>query len=148
MSYSTDEIFEINILHCLFMNPELINELYIDEKCFISERNRKTLRFFKIIYKETRRQIKNKMISMGLNEALSYALIPESEVHKYTTDEFETVKILDPMTEERNTLRYSIIPSLYKIYEYNKLFVDLNIKNQRCNDVRICRWFCCNQARA
>lgn len=52
MNYSTDEIFEINILHCLFMNPELINELYIDEKCFISERNRKMLRFFKIIYKE------------------------------------------------------------------------------------------------
>ena len=35
-----------------------------------------------------RRVIKNKMISLGLNEALSYALIPESVVHKYTTDEF------------------------------------------------------------
>ena len=52
MNCLTDEIFELNILHCLYMQPQLINELYIDEKCFMSEKNRKTLRFFKIIYKE------------------------------------------------------------------------------------------------
>ena len=47
-------------------------------------------------------------------------MIPEAEVHKYSTDEFETVKILDPMTEERNALRYSLIPSLKMTYDYNK----------------------------
>ena len=57
---------------------------------------------------------------MGLNETLSYILINDKDVHKFTTDEFEEVKLLDPITEDRNTLRYSIIPSLYKIYEYNK----------------------------
>ena len=57
----------------------------------------------------TRRQIKNKMISMGLNEALSYALIPESEVHKYTTDEFTHINLADPMSEDRKTLRYSLL---------------------------------------
>ena len=60
------------------------------------------------------------MISLGLNETLSYILINDKDVHKYTNDSFEELKLLDPMTEERNTLRYSIIPSLYKIYEYNK----------------------------
>ena len=69
---------------------------------------------------KTDREIRNKMISLGLNETLSYILIYDKDVHKYTNDSFEELKLLDPMTEERNTLRYSIIPSLYKIYEYNK----------------------------
>lgn len=70
-------------------------------------------------YDKTQREIRNKMISLGLNETLSYILINDKEVHEYTLDEFEELKLLDPITEDRNTLRYSMIPSLYKIYEYN-----------------------------
>ena len=69
---------------------------------------------------KTRRQIKNKMISMGLNESLSYALIPEGEVHKYTTDNFEHINLADPMSEDRKTLRYSLLYSLEQIYKFNK----------------------------
>ncbi len=69
---------------------------------------------------KTTRKIRAKMANMGLNDTLSYILINDKDVHKFTTDEFEEVKLLDPITEDRNTLRYSIIPSLYKIYEYNK----------------------------
>ena len=71
-------------------------------------------------YNKTLRNIRNKMIDLGLNETLSYILVNDKEATKYTTDNVETVKLLDPMTEERNTLRYSMIPSLVKIYEYNK----------------------------
>ena len=71
-------------------------------------------------YDKTTREIRNKMISLGLNEVLSYILINDKEVHKFTTDEFEEVKLLDALTEDRNTLRYMMIPSLLKIYEYNK----------------------------
>ena len=67
-----------------------------------------------------KRQIKNKMISLGLNEALSYALIPESEVHKYTIDNFTHINLADPMSEDRKTLRYSLLYSLEQIYSYNK----------------------------
>ena len=69
---------------------------------------------------KTERKIREKLSNMGLNETLSYVLINDKDVHKFTTDQFEEVKLLDPITEERNTLRYSIIPSLFKIYEYNK----------------------------
>ncbi len=69
---------------------------------------------------KTEREIRNKMLNLGLNETLSYVLINDKEVHKYTRDSFEELRLLDPMTEERNVLRYSLIPSLYKIYEYNK----------------------------
>ena len=80
-------------------------------------------------YNKTAREIRNKMVSMGLNETLSYILINDKEAKMYTNDKFEEVKLLDPMTEDRNTLRYSMIPSLVKIYEYNKARTnkDINI---------------------
>ena len=69
---------------------------------------------------KTIREIRHKLCDLGLNETLTYILINDKDVHKYTYDEFEELKLLDPITEDRNTLRYSMIPSLYKIYEYNK----------------------------
>lgn len=71
-------------------------------------------------YDKTTRGIRNKMVSLGLNETLSMIFINDKECKKYTTDEFEVVKLLDPLAEERNALRYSMIPSMMKIYEYNK----------------------------
>lgn len=65
------------------------------------------------------RALRNKIISLGLNETLSYILINDKEVRKFTADEFEEVRLLDPMSEDRSTLRYTLITSLYKIYEYN-----------------------------
>ena len=71
-------------------------------------------------YDKKTREIRNKMISLGLNETLTYILINDKEVHDFTNDEFEELKLLDPMTKERNTLRYSLLSSLLKTYEYNK----------------------------
>lgn len=71
-------------------------------------------------YDKVTRQIRNKMISLGLNETLSYILVNDKEAKMYSNDQYDIVSLLDPMTEERNTLRYSMIPSLVKIYEYNK----------------------------
>ena len=71
-------------------------------------------------YDKTIRQIRNKMVSLGLNETLSYILVGDKEAKQFIKeDDIETPKLLDPLTEERNTLRASILPSLYKIYEYN-----------------------------
>ena len=70
-------------------------------------------------YNKQIREIRNKMVSLGLNETLSYILVNDKEAKNYTVDNTEIVSLLAPMTEERNTLRHSIIPSLYKIYEYN-----------------------------
>lgn len=69
---------------------------------------------------KTMRKIRHKLSDLGLNETLTYILINDKDVKKFTTDEFEPIKLLDPITEDRNTLRYSMIPSLYKTYEYNK----------------------------
>ena len=71
-------------------------------------------------YDKVTREIRNKMVALGLNETLSMIFLNVEEAKKYTQDEFEVVKLLDPLSEERNALRYSMIPSMMKIYEYNK----------------------------
>ena len=78
-------------------------------------------------YDNTIRSIRNKMSELGLSETLTYILINDKDVHKYTCDKFEELKLLDPITEDRNTLRYSVIPSLFKTYEYNKAHYNKDI---------------------
>ena len=71
-------------------------------------------------YDKVMRGIRNKMVDLGLNETLSYILVNDKEAKYFTKDNSEIVSLLDPMSEDRNTLRHSILPSLLKIYEYNK----------------------------
>ena len=71
-------------------------------------------------YDKTTRFIRNKLVDLGLNEVLTQIFIPEEIAHDFTNDEFETVKLLDPLSVEKNALRYSMIPSLMKVYNYNK----------------------------
>ena len=71
-------------------------------------------------YDKTKRAIKHKLADLGLNETISYTLIPKDEVHKFTKDEFTEVMLNDPMSEDKNTLRYSLIYSLLEVYKYNK----------------------------
>ncbi len=71
-------------------------------------------------YNKFKREVKNKMVSYGLNESLSHSLIPEDMVNKYTTDVFEHINLADPMSEEKKTLRYSLIYSLKEVFLYNK----------------------------
>lgn len=70
-------------------------------------------------FDKTTREIRNKMINLGLNETLTYSLVGEKEGSMFTKRQYNIIKILAPLTEERNCLRQSIITSLYKTYEYN-----------------------------
>ena len=70
-------------------------------------------------YDKCTRQIRNKMVDLGLNETLSYVLVPEADAKMFTKDDYETVKLLAPLSEDKNTLRHSLLVALYKIYEYN-----------------------------
>ena len=70
-------------------------------------------------YDRTTREIRNKMINLGLNETLTYSLVSEKEANMFTMKNNDIIKILAPLTEERNALRQSLITSLLKTYEYN-----------------------------
>ncbi len=71
-------------------------------------------------YDKVERQIGNKMMDLGLNETLSYVLVPENEAKMFTKDDTEVVKLLAPLSEDKNTLRHSLSVALHKIYKYNK----------------------------
>ncbi len=72
------------------------------------------------------RVLRDKVASLGFNETLSYTLISKNDVHKYTNDSFEEVNLLDPMSDDHTTLRYSLLPSMMLTYDYN---VKRNNKN-------------------
>ena len=78
-------------------------------------------------YDKTLRQIKHKMCDLGLNETMSYTLIPKDKVNMFTTESFNSISLNDPMSEDRNTLRYSLLYSLNEIYNYNKARNNSNI---------------------
>jgi len=71
-------------------------------------------------YDNTTRMIRNKLVDLGLNEVLTKIFINDSMAHLYTNDDFKEVKLLDPLSVDQNTLRYSLIPTLMKVYDYNK----------------------------
>ena len=71
-------------------------------------------------YDKGLRQVRNKMVDLGLNETLSYILVPDTDAKMFTADDYETVKLLDPLSKDKNTLRHSVSIALYKIYEYSK----------------------------
>ncbi len=66
------------------------------------------------------RNIKIRLSSLGLNEVITYSLINKEDYNKFNNSELESVKVLEPMVEERSTLRNSLIPSLLSVYNYNK----------------------------
>ena len=68
------------------------------------------------------------MMNLGLNETLSYVLVNEQEAKTFTNDSsVEAIKLLAPLTEDRSTLRCSILSSLYKIYQYNVTHYNKNV---------------------
>ncbi len=79
-------------------------------------------------YDKTTRETRHKMMDLGLNETLSYVLVNEQESKTFTNDNaIEAIKLLAPLTEDRSTLRCSILSSLYKIYQYNIAHYNKNV---------------------
>ena len=71
-------------------------------------------------YDKRPRLIRNIMSSLGLNEVITYSLINEKDVFKFTNDEFGLIQVSSPLSEDKTTLRHSLISSLLSVYDYNK----------------------------
>lgn len=66
------------------------------------------------------RDIKSRLSSIGLNEVITYSLISDEDYKKFTKEVKPSIKVLEPMVSERDTLRNSLVTSLMGVYEYNK----------------------------
>ncbi len=68
---------------------------------------------------KTRRKIEDNLMSSGLNQVITYSLLNENNICKYTNKEMGKVSLLMPMSEERSTLRQSLINGLLEVASYN-----------------------------
>ena len=66
------------------------------------------------------RLIRNKLVDLGLNEVLTPIFMADNISDMYKEEDTESVKLLDPLFNDRNTIRTSLIPSLLNVYNYNK----------------------------
>lgn len=70
-------------------------------------------------YQQQRRVVKQFLEGTGLFETLTYSLTAEKSSQQFALKTAETTKLLMPISEERNTLRQSIIPHLLEVTTYN-----------------------------
>jgi phenylalanyl-tRNA synthetase beta chain len=82
-------------------------------------------------YQLQRKLIRNHLINNGINEALSYSLESRRELGDFaiisTNKNIKTRKLLAPITEDREYLRASIIPSLLKAIHHNLNYSTKNV---------------------
>lgn len=72
------------------------------------------------------KDIKNRLSSLGLNEVITYSLVNKEEINMFKDKNFEYIKVASPLTEDKSIMRYSLIPSLLKVADYN---MSRNIKD-------------------
>lgn len=70
-------------------------------------------------YQEKRRQVRAYMEGAGLYQAITYSLASKETARKFALKEAPVTELLMPMSEERSTLRQSIIPHLLEAATYN-----------------------------
>lgn len=70
-------------------------------------------------YQAKRRVVRSLMEGAGLYQAVTYSLTSAEASQKFALKAEETTKLLMPMSEERSTLRQSIIPHLVETAAYN-----------------------------
>lgn len=79
-----------------------------------------------------RRIIGTTLSEVGLREVLTYTLVSSKFNEKFTNiypANYKEVKLLNPISEERSTVRLGVVPSLLEVVKYNK--------TRKNNDVHI-----------
>lgn len=70
-------------------------------------------------YQEKRRVVRNFMEGAGLYQAVTYSLTSEALSQRFALKAEPVTRLLMPMSEERSTLRQSLIPHLIEAAAYN-----------------------------
>lgn len=67
-----------------------------------------------------RKLISKRLRSLGLNECRTYTLVSEEENNMFKYNRKESIPLLRPMSADKSVIRQTLIPSLLKVYDYNK----------------------------
>lgn len=74
------------------------------------------------------RKIKRTLSSLGLNEVINYSLVSKEKAYNFNYFGDEATKVLMPITEDREYMRLSLLPSLIDNVLYNKARKNNNLK--------------------
>lgn len=78
-------------------------------------------------YQANRRRLARYLESAGLNQVVTYSLTSPEKAKAYKTDEQSLITLSMPMSEERSTMRTSLLPHLYDVLSYNVNRKNLNV---------------------
>ena len=67
-----------------------------------------------------RKLITKRLRALGLNECRTYTLVNDEDNNLFKYNRKEQIDLLRPMSSDKKTIRQTLIPSLLKVYEYNK----------------------------
>ncbi|GIP38804.1 phenylalanine--tRNA ligase beta subunit [Paenibacillus sp. J31TS4] len=71
---------------------------------------------------QVRRAVRQLLTQSGLHEVISYSFVPEAQRERFRGRyaDARPIRLAMPMSEERSTLRTSLVPNLLEIAEYNR----------------------------
>ena len=67
-----------------------------------------------------RKQISKRLRTLGLNETKTYTLISPSMAKLFRYEDKNQITLPNPMSIDKSIIRTTLLPSLLKVYEYNK----------------------------
>ncbi len=67
-----------------------------------------------------RRKVREYFVGKGFFETKTYSLVTEEMAVKFDNKALETIRIMNPLTKEREYLRHSQLPSLIHVLTYNQ----------------------------
>jgi phenylalanyl-tRNA synthetase, beta subunit, non-spirochete bacterial len=68
---------------------------------------------------KTEKLLKRRLEALGLTEVITYTLTEKEKTNMFTNDSVNVYEMLNPMSEDRKYTRYSLLPSLMEVAEYN-----------------------------
>jgi phenylalanyl-tRNA synthetase beta chain len=70
-------------------------------------------------YQQKRREVRRFLEGAGLYQAVTYSLTSDEKAVQFALETREPIRLAMPMSEERSTLRLSIVPQLLESLKYN-----------------------------
>lgn len=70
-------------------------------------------------YQAKRRKVRRYLEGSGLLQNITYSLTSEGRAKQYALEEGKAIRLAMPMSEERSTLRLSLVPHLLEVLQHN-----------------------------
>ncbi len=74
------------------------------------------------------KDIKQVLTMLGLNETINYSLVHQSKFNQFSNDDVTSIKLMHPLSEDKSTLRNSLLPSLIEVIKYNQARTNHDMK--------------------